>query len=56
VTKALRILHGEIKTPPMSVEARREAGFLLRQIQEGISLSLHKPRKSVANASVSIGA
>jgi phage-related protein len=40
VTKALRILHGEIRTPPMSVEARRETGFLLRQLQEGISLSL----------------
>lgn len=44
MTKALRILHGEIKTPPMSVEARREAGFLLRQIQEGILLSLPASR------------
>lgn len=29
------ILRGEIKTPPMSESARREAGFLLRQLQEG---------------------
>jgi phage-related protein len=44
VAKALRILHGEIKTPPMSLEARREMGFLLRQLQEGISLSLPASR------------
>jgi phage-related protein len=44
VAKALRILHGEIKTPPMSVGARREAGFLLRQLQEGIVLSLPASR------------
>jgi hypothetical protein len=44
VAKALRILHGEIRTPPMSVEARREAGFLLRQLQEGIALSLPASR------------
>jgi phage-related protein len=29
-----------VKTPPMSVEARREMGFLLRQLQEGENLSL----------------
>ena len=34
VAKRLRLLHGEIKTPPMSLMARREIGFLLRQIQE----------------------
>jgi phage-related protein len=44
VTKALRTLHGEIKTPPMSIEARRETGFLLRQLQEGIALSLPSSR------------
>jgi phage-related protein len=33
-------LAGEVKTPPMSVEARREMGFLLRQLQEGENLSL----------------
>jgi phage-related protein len=44
VAKALRILHGEIRTPPMSIEARREIGFLLRQLQEGIALSLPSSR------------
>jgi phage-related protein len=33
--KSLRWLHGEVKTPPMSVEARREMGMLLRELQEG---------------------
>jgi len=33
-------LAGEVKTPPMSVDARREMGFLLRQLQEGENLSL----------------
>src|SRR5271166_1781597 len=40
VSKPLRWLAGEVKTPPMSVEARREMGFLLRQLQEGENLSL----------------
>ncbi len=38
------ILHGEIKTPPMSQAARIEAGFLLRQLQEGVNLSLPHSR------------
>lgn len=33
-------LHGEIKTPPMSSRARVEAGYLLRRLQRGESLSL----------------
>jgi hypothetical protein len=33
--KELFILSGEIKTPPLSRDARREAGFLLRMLQEG---------------------
>jgi phage-related protein len=33
--KPLRWLHGEVKTPPMSIEARREMGMLLRELQEG---------------------
>lgn len=33
--KSLVWLHGEVKTPPIEIEARREIGFLLRQIQEG---------------------
>lgn len=36
--KGLVLLHGEIKTPPFSHEARVQAGALLRQLQEGISL------------------
>lgn len=42
--KLLMILHGEIKTPPMSREARMETGFLLRQLQEGVQLSLPHSR------------
>jgi len=42
--KPLRWLHGEVKTPPMSVEARREMGMLLRELQEGESLSLPHSR------------
>jgi len=33
--KPLRWLRGEVKTPPMSVEARREMGMLLRELQDG---------------------
>ena len=44
VGKVLVILSGEIKTPPMSVDARREAGFLLRQLQQSESLSLPQSR------------
>jgi phage-related protein len=42
--KELFILHGEIKTPPLSTEARREAGYLLRQLQQGVLLSLPQSR------------
>ncbi len=38
--KELFILHGEIKTPPMSKEARIETGFLIRKLQKGELLSL----------------
>jgi phage-related protein len=44
LSKPLRWLGGEVKTPPMSVEARRELGFLLRQLQEGENLSLPHSR------------
>ena len=37
-------LHGEIKTPPLSKEARIEAGFLLRKLQNGDKLSLPQSR------------
>jgi len=42
--KPLRWLHGEVKTPPMSVEARREMGVLLRQLQDGEQLSMPHSR------------
>jgi phage-related protein len=37
-------LHGEIKTPPFTQEARTEAGFLLRKLQQGENLSLPHSR------------
>ncbi|MBL9041217.1 MAG: type II toxin-antitoxin system RelE/ParE family toxin [Myxococcales bacterium] len=42
--KPLVWLHGEVKTPPWSLEARREAGFLLRRLQLGDKLSLPSSR------------
>jgi len=39
-SKIIRWLHEEIKTPPLSIEARREIGFLLRMVQEGEKLSM----------------
>ena len=39
-SKRLVRLQGEIKTPPISRSARIEAGFLLRQLQEGVKLAL----------------
>lgn len=44
VDKELMILSGEIKTPPMSKEARIETGYLLRLLQLGESLSLPQSR------------
>ena len=35
---------GAVSTPPFSDEARREAGFLLRQLQRGEMLSLPQSR------------
>ena len=35
---------GEVKTPPFSTEARIEAGYLLRLLQKGESLSLPQSR------------
>lgn len=37
-------LAGEVKTPPLSKEARKEAGFLLRQLQRGEVLSMPQSR------------
>lgn len=42
--KPLVWLHGEIKTPPFSQEARLEAGFFLRQLQQGELLALPHSR------------
>ena len=37
-------LHGEVKSPPFSAEARIEAGYMLRSLQKGESLSLPHSR------------
>lgn len=42
--KPLVWLHGEVKTPPFSAAARIEAGYLLRQLQNGIKLSMPRSR------------
>ena len=42
--KDLVWLHGEVKSPPFSQNARLEAGFLLRQLQQGIKLSMPQSR------------
>jgi phage-related protein len=42
--KPLVWLNGEIKTPPMSVYARLEAGHLLRRLQRGELLSMPESR------------
>ncbi len=42
--KPLAWLHGEIKTPPFSKEARIEVGALLRRLQHGESVGLPHSR------------
>jgi phage-related protein len=42
--KPLVWLHGEVKTPPFSPEARVEAGTLLRRLQRGDKLALPHSR------------
>lgn len=42
--KPLAWLHGEVKTPPLSPEARLEAGFLLRRLQQGEALGMPASR------------
>jgi len=42
--KPLVWLHGEIRTPPFSKQARIEGGFLLRLLQKGELLSLPHSR------------
>ncbi len=38
------LLSGEINPPPLSTEARREAGFLLRRLQQGELIPLPHSR------------
>lgn len=42
--KPLAWLHGEIRTPPFSKEARLEAGYLLRLLQRGDSIGMPHSR------------
>lgn len=42
--KPLVWLHGEVKTPPFSSEARVDAGTMLRRLQEGESLGMPHSR------------
>lgn len=37
-------MHGEIRTPPFSSNARIEAGFLLRKLQQGEKLAMPHSR------------
>ncbi len=51
MSKPLVWLSGEVKTPPFSIEARLEAGFLLRQLQEGENLPMpySRPMPSIGS-------
>lgn len=42
--KPLVWMHAEVKSPPFSREARLEAGFLLRMLQEGQKLEMPHSR------------
>jgi hypothetical protein len=46
--KLLVWLHGEVKTPPFSAQARIEAGTPLRRLQRGERLSMpaSRPKRS----------
>lgn len=48
VDVSLLWLFGEVKTPPFSAEARVEAGFLLRRLQQGETLGLPHSRPMAA--------
>ena len=37
-------LHGEVKTPPFTREARLEAGLLLRRLQQGETIEMPQSR------------
>jgi phage-related protein len=42
--KPLVWLRGQVTSPPLSIEARREAGFLLRLLQQGERLRMPQSR------------
>ena len=42
--KPLAWLHGEVKSPPFSLAARLETGFLLRRLQRGDLLAMPQSR------------
>jgi phage-related protein len=44
IDKPLAWLHGEVKTPPFSKNARIETGTLLRRLQRGEKLGLPQSR------------
>lgn len=44
MSKPLVWLHGEVRSPPFSANARIEAGFLLRMLQEGERLEMPESR------------
>jgi phage-related protein len=44
IEKPLAWLHGEVKSPPFSREARIEAGYLLRRLQQGALLGMPHAR------------
>lgn len=50
-SKPIVWLSGEVKTPPFSLEARLEAGFLLRKLQggENLSLPVSRPMPSIGS-------
>lgn len=49
--KPLQMLHGEIKSPPMSFKARIQSGYLLSELQQGeIPSAPHcKPLKTIGS-------
>ncbi|MCC3415595.1 MULTISPECIES: type II toxin-antitoxin system RelE/ParE family toxin [unclassified Microcoleus] len=48
-SKPIVWLSGEVKTPPFSTDARIQAGFLLRKLQDGenLSMPLSRPMPSI---------
>ena len=49
--KPLVWLHGEVKTPPFSAQARIKVGYLLRRLQQGQNLEMpdSRPMPSIGN-------